>query len=78
MSINMTVIRCFLAQLRHNQIITVDGRDFITYNRNGTASWSALGGPPHSIYEMATKIEDYYNKLSEVQQNGIQHGRKGR
>jgi hypothetical protein len=41
-------------------------------------SWSALGGAPYSIYEMAVKIEDYYNKLSEVQQNGTQHGRNWR
>jgi hypothetical protein len=74
----MTAIREFLSGLRHNQIIEVDGRDFITYNHNGVREWSTLGGAPHGIFQMAVKIEDYYNKLSEVQQNGTQHGRNWR
>jgi hypothetical protein len=57
--------KAYLSTLRHNQIITVGGQDYITYNKNGVMSWSGLSTVPHSIHEMAIKIEDQY--ILEVQ-----------
>ena len=55
----------YLSTLEHNQIITVGGQDYITYSKNGVKSWSGLSAVPHSIHEMALKIEDQY--ILEVQ-----------
>jgi len=53
-------IKSWLYQLPHNQIITVSGQQYITYSQNGVKSWSGLSAVPHSIHEMALKIEDQY------------------